>query len=66
MNKVTAVLPARNCRKDLHRCLTALCRGYHVPDIIVVDDDSNDRTRHMIRKHWPFVTYLQLSAHKED
>ena len=63
MNKVTAVLPARNCRKDLHRCLTALCRGDHVPDIIVVDDDSDDRTRQMIRKHWPFVTYLQLSAH---
>lgn len=63
MKKVTAVLPARNCRKDLHRCLTALCRGDYVPEIIVVDDASDDRTQQMIRKNWPFVTYLQLSAH---
>ena len=63
MKKVTAVLPARNCRRDLHRCLSALSRGDYVPDVIVVDDGSDDGTQQMIREHWPQVTFLSLGAH---
>lgn len=63
MKKITAVLPARNCRQDLYRCLSVLGRGKTVPDIIVVDDGSDDETEKMIRRHWPAVTYLSLPAH---
>lgn len=63
MKKVTAVLPARNCRQDLFKCLAALGRGEYVPDIIVVDDGSDDLTRQMIQKRWPSAVYLSLPAH---
>ena len=63
MKKVTAVLPARNCRQELFKCLSALSRGNYVPEMIVVDDGSDDGTREMIRKHWPSVTCLSLPAH---
>ena len=63
MKKVTAVLPARNCRRELHRCLSALSRGDFVPDVIVVDDGSDDGTQQMIRERWPQVTFLSLGAH---
>ena len=63
MKKVTAVLPARNCRQELFKCLSALSRGNYVPEMIVVDDGSDDGTREMIRKYRPSVTYLPLPAH---
>ena len=63
MKKVTAVLPARNCRQELFKCLSVLSRGNYVPEMIVVDDGSDDGTREMMRKHWPSVTCLSLTAH---
>lgn len=63
MKKVTAVLPARNCRQELQKCLSALSRSSYIPGIIVVDDGSDDGTRQMILEQWPHVTYLPLSAH---
>ena len=48
MKKVTAVLPARNCRQELQKCLSALSRSSYIPGIIVVDDGSDDGTRQMI------------------
>lgn len=63
MKKVTAVLPARNCRRELHRCLSALSRGDYVPEVIVVDDGSDDGTQQMIKERWPQVTFLSLGAH---
>lgn len=63
MKKVTAVLPARNCRQELQKCLSALSRSSYIPRIIVVDDGSDDGTRQMILEQWPHVTYLPLSAH---
>ena len=63
LNQVTAVLPARNCRRDLNRCLRALAASAGVPQIIVVDDGSEDGTEEMVRGRWPSVTMLRLSAH---
>ena len=60
---VTAVLPARNCRVDVKRCLQALAAGESVPEIIVVDDGSKDGTAQMVRSCWPSATVLVLRAH---
>lgn len=60
---VTAVLPARNCRQDLNKCLKALTAGEYVPEIIVVDDGSKDGTGEMVRRDWPSVVVLTLGAH---
>ena len=49
MENVTAVL-LRNCRRDLHRCLSALSRGDYVYEVIVVDDGSDDGTQQMIKE----------------
>ena len=63
MKTVTAVLPARNCRQELFKCLSVLGRSNIIPEIIVVDDGSDDGTCQMIRKKWPSVTCLSLPAH---
>ncbi|MDO5134031.1 MAG: glycosyltransferase, partial [Eubacteriales bacterium] len=63
MDKITAVVPARNCRRMLHRCLTALSGTESVSKIIVVDDGSEDGTAEMLRSRWPAVTSLLLPAH---
>ena len=63
MKRVTAVLPVRNCRQELKKCLSDLGRSSYIPRIIVVDDGSDDGTRQMLREQWPHVTYLPLSAH---
>ena len=60
---VTAVLPARNCRQDLNKCLKALTAGEYVPEIIVVDDGSKDGTGEMVRRDWPSAVVLTLGAH---
>jgi len=63
MKEVTAVLPARNCRPWLIKCLKALSAGTMVPEIIVVDDGSEDGTSQMVKKYWPAATLLTISAH---
>lgn len=63
MKKVTAVVPVRNCRSSLHRCLQALTAAECVPKIIVVDDGSVDGTAQMVRSRWPHVSLLSLTAH---
>lgn len=61
--KVTAVVPARNCRRELAVCLAALCGGDCPPEIIVVDDASDDGTAQMVREKWPSAVLLQTPVH---
>ena len=70
IEKVTVVLPARNCAKRLDRCLQILTAGttgetgmVRCPALIVVDDGSSDGTAQMVRKKYPAVTLLTLPAH---
>ena len=63
MREITAVLPVRNCRQQLRKCLKALGAGTVVPEIIVVDDGSEDGTAEMVKKYWPSAVYLSLSGH---
>ena len=61
--KVTAVVPARNCRRALAVCLAALCGGDCRPQIIVVDDASDDGTAQMVREKWPSAVLLEVPVH---
>ena len=63
MREITAVLPVRNSRQQLRKCLKALGAGTVVPDIIVVDDGSEDGTAEMVKKCWPSAVYLSISGH---
>ena len=63
MREITAVLPVRNCRRQLGKCLKALGAGTVVPEIIVVDDGSEDGTAEMVKKYWPSAVYLSLTGH---
>src|SRR5262245_19654337 len=49
--KISVVIPARNARKVLGRCLDAIVRSSHMPhEVIVVDDDSTDSTAAIARR----------------
>lgn len=61
--KVTAVLPARNCRRELAVCISALLAGDCPPAIIVVDDGSDDGTARMVHRRWPSAVLLRIPAH---
>ena len=61
--KVTAVLPARNCRRELAVCISALLAGDCPPQIIVVDDGSDDGTAQMVGRRWPSAVLLRVPAH---
>lgn len=55
--RVSIVIPAYNAEKTLDECLTAcLNQSYPEIEVIVVDDDSFDRTREIAERHG--VRYL--------
>ena len=63
IKQVTAVLPARNCRKELARCLAALSAGDCPMQLIVVDDASSDGSAQMVRERWPEAVLLEVPVH---
>lgn len=63
MAEVTAVLPVRNDRRNLVKSLKALRAGSLVPEVIIVDDGSEDGTADMIKEEWPSAVVLSVQAH---
>ena len=63
MKKITAVVPSRNCRRQLAVCLQALYRSEYIAEIIVADDGSDDGTEEMVRRHWPQITFFSIPVH---
>ena len=59
---VSIVVPARNARTDLDRCLSAIGSSQVRPlECIVVDDGSTDDTAEVARRHGARVIALQES-----
>lgn len=58
--RVSAIVPARNEEDDLGPCLDGLLgQEYALSEIIVVDGDSQDRTRGVAQARAPFVRLLE-------
>ncbi len=50
--KVSILIPARNEERNINRCLRSLTRqDYPNFEIIVLDDNSSDNTREVVRKN---------------
>lgn len=59
--RIAAIIPNRNGREEIPRCLNSLlAQDPAPPDIIVVDDCSEDGSADMIKWHYPSVMILEM------
>ncbi len=58
--RVSVIVPARNEEGNIRRCLQSLTnQDYPDFEIIVVDGDSEDRTREIVREQFPRVSLIE-------
>lgn len=58
--RVTAIVPARNEELVIAACVESLARQREVAQILVVDDQSSDRTADIVRKSMKEIPHLRL------
>jgi glycosyltransferase involved in cell wall biosynthesis len=57
---ITAIVPARNEEAVIETCVRSLARQPEIAEIIVVDDQSTDRTAEIVRALMPEIRILKL------
>src|SRR5437879_841127 len=58
--RVTAIVPARNEELVIETCVKSLAQQAEIAEIIVVDDQSTDRTADTVRRLLPQIANLRL------
>src|SRR5216683_6619069 len=58
--EVTAIVPARNEEQVIAACVHALERQPEIAQILVVNDQSTDRTADIVRSLLPEIPHLRL------
>jgi glycosyltransferase involved in cell wall biosynthesis len=62
---ITAIVPARNEEEVIGTCVRSLARQAEIAEILVVDDQSTDRTAEIVRGLMPETRNLQLLEARE-
>src|SRR5579863_5823403 len=62
---VTAIVPARNEEAVIAACVESLARQPEIAEIIVVNDQSSDRTAEIVRGLIPQIPHLKLLEVKD-
>jgi len=62
---ITAIVPARNEEAVIEVCVRSLARQAEIAEILVVDDQSTDRTPEIVRGLMPEIRNLQLLESRE-
>ncbi|MBP3736853.1 MAG: glycosyltransferase family 2 protein [Lachnospiraceae bacterium] len=60
--RITVVIPNYNGREMLRECVSSILAGSVVPQIIVVDNDSEDGSVQMLKETFPQVQIAPLTA----
>jgi len=58
--RVSAIVPARNEEAVIAACVQSLAQQHEIAEIIVVDDQSNDRTAEIVRELIPKFPQVRL------
>ena len=64
MNKTTVVIPNYKGRDYIENCLDSLFSGTVVPEILVVDNASNDGSLPLIKEKYPQVKIRELGENR--
>jgi glycosyltransferase involved in cell wall biosynthesis len=63
--KISAVVPARNEEQVIEKCVRSLARQGEVAEILVVDDQSSDKTAEIVRTLSIEIAHLRLLQARE-
>ena len=64
MIKTTVVIPNYNGIKYIDNCLASLYKGAAVPEVIVVDNHSQDGSPELVKEKYPDVTLITFTENK--